>query len=226
MMCVFVCNAVKQYHKYNIEKLRNSAAINAVWSGGETTLPYSTLILKRCWNVRFAIKHSLHIAVHTKNIVLDCVTINQRRHNMMDYYNRLVRYRIVMSWLHSLLSKSIISKTEYTRIDTMMMKKYGISSCSIFHWNLLTFYRFRVNMVSGEVLLCIEALTGNIVHNYVTIKQWRHHMTDYNKLFRYQTVMAWLRSLLSKSIISKAEYTQIDTMMLKKTGISSCSIFR
>lgn len=52
-------------------------------------------------------------------------------------------------------------------------------------------------------------------------------MTDYyNKLFRYQTVMAWLRSLLLKSIISKAEYTQIDTMMLKKTGISSCSIFR
>ena len=52
---------------------------------------------------------------------------------MTDYYNRLVRYQIVMSRLRSLLSKSIISKTEYTRIDTMMMKKYGISSCSIFH---------------------------------------------------------------------------------------------
>ena len=46
-------------------------------------------------------------------------------------------------------------------------------------------------------------------------------MNKYNALIRYQTVMAWARSLLSKSIISKAEYTRIDTMMLKKYGISS-----
>ena len=51
-------------------------------------------------------------------------------------------------------------------------------------------------------------------------------MNKYNALIRYQTVMIWARSLLSKSIISKAEYTRIDTMMLKKYGISSCSIFR
>ena len=51
-------------------------------------------------------------------------------------------------------------------------------------------------------------------------------MNKYDALIRYQMVMAWVRSLLSKSIISKAEYTRIDTMMLKKYGISSCSIFR
>lgn len=51
-------------------------------------------------------------------------------------------------------------------------------------------------------------------------------MNKYNNLIRYQKVMAWARSLLSKAIISKAEYARIDTMMLKKYGLSSCSIFR
>jgi len=46
------------------------------------------------------------------------------------------------------------------------------------------------------------------------------------KLFRYQIVMAWVRSLLKQSLISKKEYTRIDTMMAQKYGISSCSIFR
>ena len=46
------------------------------------------------------------------------------------------------------------------------------------------------------------------------------------KLFRYQTVMAWVRSLLKQSLISKKEYSRIDTMMAQKYGISSCSIFR
>ena len=48
----------------------------------------------------------------------------------------------------------------------------------------------------------------------------------FDKLFRYQTVMALVRSLLEKSVITKSEYAKIDTMMAKKYGISSCSIFR
>lgn len=48
----------------------------------------------------------------------------------------------------------------------------------------------------------------------------------FDRLFRYHTVMAWVRSLLDNGIISRWEYTKIDTMMLKKYGISSCSIFR
>ena len=46
----------------------------------------------------------------------------------------------------------------------------------------------------------------------------------FNKLYQYQTVMAWVRTLLDDGIISKSEYTRIDTMMTKKYGISSCSI--
>ena len=51
-------------------------------------------------------------------------------------------------------------------------------------------------------------------------------MNKYNDLIRYQKVMAWVRSLLNKGIISKGEYTKIDTRIAQKYGISSCSIFR
>lgn len=48
----------------------------------------------------------------------------------------------------------------------------------------------------------------------------------YDKMFRYQMVMSWVRSLLKQSLISKKEYTRIDTMMAQKYDVSSCSIYR
>lgn len=48
----------------------------------------------------------------------------------------------------------------------------------------------------------------------------------FNALFRYQLVMAWVRSLLEKSVITRKEYAKIDTMIARKYGIFSCSIFR
>ncbi len=48
----------------------------------------------------------------------------------------------------------------------------------------------------------------------------------FDRMYRYQRVMSWVRSLLSQSLITKAEYAKIDTMIAQKYGISSCSIFR
>ncbi|HRU96046.1 MAG TPA: hypothetical protein P5092_01230 [Ruminococcus sp.] len=48
----------------------------------------------------------------------------------------------------------------------------------------------------------------------------------FDKMYSYQRVMSWVRSLLSQSLITKAEYAKIDTKMVQKYGISSCSIFR
>lgn len=48
----------------------------------------------------------------------------------------------------------------------------------------------------------------------------------FRSVMQYQTVMAWVRVLLNDSIITKAEYAKIDTIMTRKYGISSCSIFR
>ena len=72
----------------------------------------------------------------------------------------------------------------------------------------------------------IAARSRNTAPAYATPDPGRLHMNKYDTLIRYQKVMAWARTLLSKAIISKAEYARIDTMMLKKYGLSSCSIFR
>ena len=45
-----------------------------------------------------------------------------------------------------------------------------------------------------------------------------------DKLLRYQTVMSWVRSLLSQALITKAEYAKIDTMMAKKYGVSAAPL--
>ena len=48
----------------------------------------------------------------------------------------------------------------------------------------------------------------------------------FHKMYHYQRVMSWVRSLLTQSLITKTEYAKIDTMMAEKYGVSSCSIFR
>ena len=51
-----------------------------------------------------------------------------------DTFNALFRHQLVMTWVRSLLKRSLITKAEYAKIDTRIAQKYGISSCSIFRW--------------------------------------------------------------------------------------------
>lgn len=47
-----------------------------------------------------------------------------------------------------------------------------------------------------------------------------------NRVMAYQTAMALVRSLYDRGLISEAEYLKIDTIMTKKHGLSSDSIYR
>lgn len=71
-----------------------------------------------------------------------------------DTFNALFRYQLVMTWVRSLLKRSLITKAEYAKIDTRIAQKYGISSCSI---KSLTYPLIGGNMVSKEVVLCGES---------------------------------------------------------------------
>lgn len=51
---------------------------------------------------------------------------------MVDSQNKIMAYQIAMTIARSMLSEGIISEAEYHKIDTMMTKKYGLSSCTIF----------------------------------------------------------------------------------------------
>ena len=48
----------------------------------------------------------------------------------------------------------------------------------------------------------------------------------YQNIFNYKNAMAQAKKLLESGVINKEEYSDIDTMMAEKYGISSCSIFR
>ena len=49
-----------------------------------------------------------------------------------DYLDKVSAYRRTMSFVKSMKVRGIISEKEYDKIDTIMTKKYGISSVSIF----------------------------------------------------------------------------------------------
>jgi uncharacterized protein YqgQ len=55
-----------------------------------------------------------------------------RRHTMPDFEQRQMAYQAAMALARRMLSKGLISEEEYAEIDTIIAKKYRISSCSIF----------------------------------------------------------------------------------------------
>lgn len=60
--------------------------------------------------------------------------------------DNLLHYLSTMSMAKNMLAKGLISKEEYAIFDTMMCKKYGISSCSLYRDISLIYTGFRVNM--------------------------------------------------------------------------------
>lgn len=49
-----------------------------------------------------------------------------------DLFKRLLDYRTAMAVATDLLKKGIITENEYAEIDTIMTKKYGVNSSTIF----------------------------------------------------------------------------------------------
>ena len=46
------------------------------------------------------------------------------------------------------------------------------------------------------------------------------------RIATYQRMMAMVRSMLLQGVISEREYAKIDTIMTKRLGLSSSTIFR
>ena len=66
---------------------------------------------------------------------------------MNDAYRaKLERYLASMLQAKRMLTMGILSSDDYAQIDTMMAKKYGISSCSLYRGIDLLFEGFRGTM--------------------------------------------------------------------------------
>lgn len=51
---------------------------------------------------------------------------------MADHMDRVFSHQVAMSVARSMLSQGLISEKEYNDIDTILTKKHGLSSSSIF----------------------------------------------------------------------------------------------
>ena len=83
-------------------------------------------------------------ATKIENIVLTTVTL---RHGSVkgvaamnkEYFDSICCYKSAMVQARLMLLKGILTEDEYATIDTMMAKKYGLSSCSLFRENDLLY---------------------------------------------------------------------------------------
>ena len=88
--------------------------------------------------------------------------------------------------------------------------------------------RFLFALFAVKISLLMQVQSrGSVQENVTVFLRGLLSMKDkYQTIFQYQSVMAWVRSLLNDGIITQSEYNKIDTNIAKRYGISSCSIFR
>ena len=70
------------------------------------------------------------------------------------YRAKLESYLASMLQAKQMLALGILSPEDYAKIDTIIAKKYGISSCSLFRGIDLLYSRFNGNMAHEEVAKC------------------------------------------------------------------------
>ena len=132
------CTVIKESNKNLTAKKRSSAPISADNCGGLKTRPWFHEIHRLNVSALCVRPHSYHTKANIAFTAHAPVTVNRRRHTMLknnELFDKMYHYQRIMSWVRNLLNKSLITKAEYAKIDTMMAKKYGVSSCSIFRWN-------------------------------------------------------------------------------------------
>ena len=66
------------------------------------------------------------------------------------YRTKLENYLASMLQAKRMLTMGILTSDDYAQIDTMMAKKYGISSCSLYRGIDLIYDGFRGNMSHYE----------------------------------------------------------------------------
>ena len=80
-----------------------------------------------------------------------------------DFEGCLVAYRVAMSLAEDMLSREIITEEEYRKIDRIVAKKYGLSSCTIYLREPLINGAFRGNMLPTKKEATFHG-TGNQKH--------------------------------------------------------------
>ena len=81
-------------------------------------------------------------------------TVSEAAGMSKDYRAKLEDYLASMLQAKRMLSMGILTPEDYAKIDTIIAKKYGISSCSLYRGIDLLYRRFNGNMAHEEVAKC------------------------------------------------------------------------
>ena len=127
-----VRNAESRSNNCRTKRRRSSARTSAAWHGG-------TPIQNWCSAKRYTRSnaHTVERPLKATEIIGEFtapVSATPKRGGvrMAELKKRIEAYQFTMSIVRELLSKGIITESEYRKIDTIIAEKYGLNSCTIF----------------------------------------------------------------------------------------------
>lgn len=94
-------------------------------------------LVKQKLCAKTAVKGFSPIRVLKGNIAPSSATEGENVMNNKEFYTALMSYKASIKQASMLLEKGFISADDYSKIDTILTEKYGLSSCSIFLGNAL-----------------------------------------------------------------------------------------
>jgi hypothetical protein len=83
-----------------------------------------------------------------------------------------------------------------------------------------------IALFAVEILKAMATADGFIAHGHAMAKPGGLCMNKEQAVIHYKTAMVFFNNLLADGVITTEELTKIDTILLKKYGLSLGSIYR
>ena len=74
-----------------------------------------------------------------------------------EFYEAVTSYKASMKQAQIMLERGLISEDDYAKIDTKLVQKYGLNSCSVYAYNNLIYSENRGNIHTEEVFITNES---------------------------------------------------------------------
>ena len=127
-----VRNAVSRSSNCRTKRRRSSAPTSAAWHGGTPIQNWCSAKRYTRSNAHTAERPSKATEIIGEFTAPAPATPKRGGIRMAELKQRIETYQFTMSMVRELLSKGIITESEYRKIDTIIAEKYGLNSCTIF----------------------------------------------------------------------------------------------
>ena len=127
-----VRNVESRSNNCRTKRRRSSAPTSAAWHGGTPIQNWCSAKRYTRSNAHTAERPSTATEIIGEFTAPVPATPKRGGVWMDELKKRIEAYQFTMSMVRELLSKGIITESEYRKIDTIIAEKYGLNSCTIF----------------------------------------------------------------------------------------------